>query len=132
MEAAPVIGLTEDERTVLELGTQTHMIPIGRWEKPIKALIARGLMEAINPVNVVTTDAGKQALENSETQVFGELVQAALETAYNEIRKDVESAAHILARIAQRSSRVTGKPAPYECRGWITVLGKRAMEILGG
>lgn len=110
------------------------MIPIGRWEKPIKEMIARGLMLANDSVNVVTTVAGKLALEAAENKVFGELVDKAreVETPHNEIRKDVESAAHLLARIASRSARVTGKPPVHEAREWANLLLKRALEILGG
>lgn len=127
--------LTEDERTVLELGINNPLIAIGRWKKPVESLVARGLMaDAGAGVNAYTTPAGKKALDAAENKVFGELVAKAreVETPHNEIRLDVESAAHLLARIASRSARVTGKPPVYEAREWSNVLLKRTLEILGG
>lgn len=127
--------LTEDERTVLELGTTQPMIPIGRWEKPIKSLLARGFMvDAGEGVNAYTTPAGKKALDAAEDKVLGELIDKTreVESAHEVVRKCVEEAAQLMVKAVRISSRVTGGVSEGERREWFKILTARTKELLGG
>lgn len=59
--------LTQDEHTVLLIaGKDQNMMAIGRWEKPVKDLTARGFLRMLDPVNFIITSAGRAALEREE------------------------------------------------------------------
>ena len=54
--------LTTDEFAVLLLADDgASMMPIGRWEKPVKALASLGLLRKADEVNYVITPAGSAA-----------------------------------------------------------------------
>jgi hypothetical protein len=67
MTAETIAPLTEDERAVLMIAERgEYMIPMGRWERPIKSLAARGFMRMIDSVNYVITEAGRLASSAAE------------------------------------------------------------------
>lgn len=69
--------LSDDERTVLMIAAQGEsMIPIGRWEGPIKRLTALGYMRRLDDVNYVITDAGRSAIDAAEAEVDAAYRQA--------------------------------------------------------
>src|ERR1700722_17335069 len=62
--------LTDDEFTLLEIASHGEsMIPIGRWERPLKSLAKKGLMFANDSVNYVITEAGRTALGGHKQEV---------------------------------------------------------------
>ena len=55
--------MTDDEYTVLMIAAEGEsMIPIGRWEEPIRTLTLAGLMRKLDQVNYVITQAGRCAM----------------------------------------------------------------------
>jgi hypothetical protein len=69
--------LSNDERAVLMIAAQgQYMIPIGRWELPIKALTARGYMRMLDAVNYVITPAGLAASEAAEDDAIRGMINA--------------------------------------------------------
>ncbi len=69
--------MTNDELTVLMIAAEGgSMAPIGRWEKPIRDLVSRGLMRKHDGVNYVITSAGMDAVLLEEKQRDGEFANA--------------------------------------------------------
>jgi FkbM family methyltransferase len=69
--------MTNDEMTVLMIAAQGEpMIPIGRWEQPVRDLAARGLMQKQDAINYVITSKGMEALRSEEQQRDGEFANA--------------------------------------------------------
>ena len=63
--------------TVLMIAASgASMIPIGRWEKPVKGLARRGVLRAEDAVNYVITDAGRAASESAERDADEDLRRA--------------------------------------------------------
>ena len=61
-------SMTDDELTVLMIASQGEsMIPIGRWEKPIRDLTAQGFMRCNDSANYVITEKGCAAVRQEET-----------------------------------------------------------------
>lgn len=125
--------LTDDEYTVLLIAVQGEsMIPIGRWEVPIKNLAKRGLMFRHDDVNYGITYAGRAAARTRETQDDRQLGRA-LEMApaiQNSIRDFAEQAAQLLAKAAIASAAVTTDTPEQAVRKWSEVIRKRAVELL--
>ena len=70
--------LSDDERTVLMIACGgTSLIPIGRWEGPVKSLAAKGYLERLDDVNYVITAAGRAASEVAERAVDADMLAAA-------------------------------------------------------
>ena len=66
--------MTDDEYTVLMIAAEGEsMIPIGRWEEPIRTLTLAGLMRKLDQVNYVITQAGRCAMVDEESQRDGAL-----------------------------------------------------------
>lgn len=71
--------MTTDELTVLMIAVGGEsMIPIGRWEAPIRALTERGLLRALDAVNFVITDAGRAAVKAEEKEADQAFTKAIL------------------------------------------------------
>ena len=59
--------LTDDEFAILLIAAEGRsMLPIGRWQKPVEDLVARGLMIRHDPSNNTISPAGREALEQRE------------------------------------------------------------------
>jgi hypothetical protein len=70
------LPLSNDERTILMIACAGEsMIPIGRWERPVKSLAAKGYLKMIDHVNYVITAAGRRASEAAEREVDARLRQ---------------------------------------------------------
>lgn len=69
--------MTNDEMTVLMIAVEGElMIPIGRWEKPIRDLEARDLMRSHDGTSYFITDKGIDALKAENAQRDGEFADA--------------------------------------------------------
>ena len=76
--------LTDDEFTLLEIASHGEsMIPIGRWERPLKALASKGLMFASDSANYVITESGRAALGGHKDDVDTAWAKAAI-AAHND------------------------------------------------
>ena len=71
--------LTDDEFALLEIASHGEsMIPIGRWEKPLKSLAAKGMMFAADTANYVITESGRAALDGHKDDVDTAWAKAAI------------------------------------------------------
>lgn len=130
--------LTDDEYTVLLIAAQgEHMIPIGRWETPIKNLHARSLMRKIDDVNYVITQSGRDAAETREhaddnllRDVFKQAGNVAV--ARNNAASHIEFAARHLADAAKISAATTGDSPEAAIRSWAEPLIQRSIQMLQG
>lgn len=128
--------LTDDEYTVLMLVEQGQTIgPIGRWEKPVKDLHSRGLLNQFNAWNYGKTDAGSAVLAEHEKGVDIDLALVLsgtnrLAIAASEARVAAEEAAKHLANAVRISSKVTGDKTEVAARAWAESIVKRALELV--
>jgi hypothetical protein len=72
-----IAPLSDDERTVLlcAIGGGS-MIPVGRWEEPVKSLARRGYLKMLDPMNYVITDAGRKASDDAEDDILRDYLKA--------------------------------------------------------
>lgn len=128
--------ITDDEFTVLMIAERGEtMIPIGRWEQPVKDLAARGLLRMLNDVNYVITDSGRKAVaerDRQDDQVFARMLQtgSAISVAANQLKGQAERMAQTLAEMARVSAQVTGESNLYALGRWIAIVQRRAQELL--
>lgn len=131
--AAP---LTNDEATVLMIAAKGQsMIAIGRWEVPIRQLVARGLMKKNDAVNFSITDPGLAALSAHEEQVDAAVVSSTrklIDAASSRVtmQRFSEQAATLLAQAASESARITGDAPAIAAERWAKVILDRALELL--
>lgn len=73
----PETELTQDEYTVLLIASSGEsMMPIGRWEKPVEALVERGFLQRHNKFNNTITETGKKAIAAREQEDDSALINA--------------------------------------------------------
>ena len=71
--------LTDDEFSLLEIASHGEsMIPIGRWERPLKSLADKGMMFAADTANYVITESGRAALTGHKDDVDTAWAKAAI------------------------------------------------------
>jgi len=130
--------ITDDEYSVLLIADQgEYMLAIGHWEKSIKALAARGLlnMGIFNGGPQYTiSNAGRQALkerEQAEDKQWGALIKAGskLGDAQKTARDHIESAAQSIAAAAKAGS-VLGDTPETAARKWMPAILERALDII--
>ena len=69
--------LSQDELTILMIAAEGEsMMPIGRWEKPLDSLVAKGLMHRHDKFNVVITPDGRKACKETEDGNIRGLIEA--------------------------------------------------------
>ncbi len=125
--------LSQDELTVLMLAAKGEsMIPIGRWEKPIKNLAAKGYLHAHDASNYVLTDLGRLQLDDGQDDEARQIIEITgkIASAQSEIQKHVEEAARHLSFAAKASARLTGHAAEDAGKQWADATVKRMLEIL--
>ena len=136
-------SLSRDEETVLLIAAKgERMMPIGRWEAPVKTLTAKGLLATQpNPgdptgnFNCVITGAGREAADQLETGydlVPGMIDQAvgAIVHEREKLRAEAEHIAVKLAALVGNSMKVTGEDAQTSADNWMRVIVKRAVELV--
>lgn len=130
-------GISDDEFYVLMIAAGGNsMIPIGRWEQPVKALAERGLMCRIDSANYVITNAGREAIKQRDKQDDQEL-RAALKAGHwardvqENIQAFVEDTAQKLARAAGASAKITGDSHERTVKRWGDEIVLRALELMG-
>ena len=129
--------LTDDEYAILMIAAEGRsMLPIGRWEKPVNDLVARGLMIRHDPSNNTISPAGREALEQRERddiaaiRAVGQKLAGA-QAAQTSIRELAEQAAQLLAQAARASAEVTGDHPEVAVRKWIDEIYVRAIQLVG-
>lgn len=86
--------LTQDEYSVLLIASSgEYMMPIGRWEAPVEALVKRGLLYRHDKFNNTITEAGKKAIAARE-----KVDDRALEQAINNIAQARTLPVHPIAK----------------------------------
>lgn len=134
--------LSDDELTVLMIADRGEaLMPIGRWEAPVRSLLERGYLRA-NPTpgdsdgmhNCTITDAGRQALKRQEDEPYRQMIEVSgkITRAQHELAATGEQAAQVLVGMARASAAVTGNSAQSELRNWSRVVLTRALELLTG
>lgn len=110
----------------------TNMLAIGRWEKPLHALAARGFARQIDQHNHVITPQGSTASEAYDSNQSGEYAHI-----YNEIvatctdaKNLLEDAANALAEACKKQQRLTGEVPNQIAFTMGQGIIKRALEIL--
>lgn len=126
--------LTQDELTVLLIADEGgSMIPIGRWEVPIRQLATRGFMKRLDEVNYVITEAGREAAHAGEDANFKAVIETrnAIVQVQEKARARAEDLAVLLAELARSSAAQTGDDPMKALRSWGKTILERAKELLG-
>lgn len=116
------------------------MLAIGRWERSIQDLAAKGLMrsEHINGGSQYTiTKAGRAAIEEREQEENQQLADVINRSRQAKIVRGTiqdfcEQAAKLLVDAARASMQITGESPQIASRKWNEVILRRALELLNG
>jgi hypothetical protein len=125
--------LTQDELTVLLIAAEGESImPIGRWQGPVEALVAKGYLHANDRFNNVITDAGRKVCGKAEDDNVRALVDVnnALVVGRQKASDRAEELAILLAELAAFSASITGDDKVKALREWAKVILERAMELV--
>lgn len=126
--------LTQDELTVLLIADEgASMIPIGRWEVPLKNLATKGLMQRLDNSNYVITEAGRQAAHAGEDANFKAVIETrnTIIQVQEKARARAEELAVLLAELSRFSASQTGDDPMKALRSWGKTILERAKELLG-
>jgi hypothetical protein len=70
-------GLTDDEFTLLEIMSRGEaMMAIGRWERPLKHLVVKGMADPQDGFNYIITEKGREALGGHKQEVDTDWAQS--------------------------------------------------------
>lgn len=125
--------LTQDELTVLLIANLGEsMMPIGRWEKPIQSLLARGYIRAADKFNNFITDAGRKAVTRDEDDTARQMIEANnnLVTGKQQARSQAEAIAVQLVDLVELSIKITGDSRQDSLRRWSDMILVRAQELM--
>jgi Flp pilus assembly protein TadG len=108
------------------------MMPIGRWEAPVKSLLARGYLHANDKFNNVITDAGRQAVSQDEDDTARQMIDTnnAIVNGKAQARANAEAIAVQLVDLAELSSKITGDDKAQALQRWARLILTRAVELL--
>ena len=133
--------ITDDEFACLMIAARgEYMLAIGRWERSIQDLAAKGLMrsEHINGGSQYTiTKAGRAAIEEREQEENQQLADVINRSRQAKIVRGTiqdfcEQAAKLLVDAARASMQITGESPQIASRKWNEVILRRALELLDG
>ena len=125
--------LSQDELTILMIAAEGEsMMPIGRWEKPLDSLVAKGFMHRHDKFNVVITPAGRQACKETEDGNIRGLIEAnnTMVTGKETARRNAEAIAVQLVDLSELSSKLTGDDKVEALRRWSKIILTRALELM--
>ena len=125
--------LSSDELTILMIADKGEsMMPIGRWEAPVKSLLARGYLHANDKFNNVITDAGRQAVIQDEDGTARQMIDTnnAIVNGKAHARANAEAIAVQLVDLAELSSKITGDDKAQALQRWARLILTRAVELL--
>jgi hypothetical protein len=130
----PNDSLTSDELTVLLIAAEGEsMMPIGRWEAPVRSLGAKGYMVESAQFNWFITDAGRAAARQNDDANFKAVIDTrnAIVGAHEKAKARAEELAVLLAELARFSAQATGDPPMTALREWGKIVLERAKEMIG-
>lgn len=125
--------LSPDELTVLLIANEDEsMMPIGRWETPVKSLLARGYLRANNKFNNVITETGRQAVNNDENETAQHMIEAnnVAVIGKQNAREAAEAIAVQLVDLAELSVKITGNDKAAAVHKWGRLILIRAAELI--
>ena len=133
-------ALTSDEKTILMIAASGQpMIPVGRWENPVKSLVKKGYMQphphAGDPTghfNNHITAAGRQAIEDTDDEDFKALIETAgaVQHAQRKLTAHAEKIAQDLVDLARESAQVNADAPRQALEKWSRVILERALAVL--
>ncbi len=124
--------LTNDEWTILLIAKQgQYLAPIGRWEKPVKSLAEKGLLQRLDSVNYAITPKGSEFADKQEDDELRGFLEAGIKArnGHEQARQSIEQAALHLS-LAARASAATGDSPEVAAKRWSVVVLDRALELL--
>ena len=130
--------ISDDEFTCLMLADAGEsMIPIGRWEQPVKSLAAKGLLHANDSVNYVITPSGRVALADrhrADDKAYTQVLEIGhkIANARTQAQQSIEQAAQHLSFAAKASAIATGDTPEQAARNWHEHVLRRCLELLNG
>lgn len=127
--------LTQDEYTVLLIASSgEYMMPIGRWEAPVEALVQRGLLHRHDKFNNTITEAGKKIVAAREQQDDKALAEGFTKLARMQLGSMQESKLEVAARTLFEFSRdcekLSNESRELVLRRASEEVLKRALEFL--
>ena len=123
--------VTDDEYTVLMIMQQGQSLAaIARWEKPLDALVERGLARRLDKFNNIITAEGRKACSAREAgdTAAAKALMPQIATAMDIAQQNVQRAAECLV-VAVRNSPTDDAPETALIMWNVEVL-KRARELL--
>lgn len=111
------------------------MMAIARWEKPVDALVTKGLMVRGDRFNNFITDAGRAAIAEAEKQddgAYRQILQQgiSLRNQQTQAHLSIEQAAKNLVIAAKASALATGDTPQAAVEKWMPEIHRRALELL--
>ena len=132
-EVTTVPNITPDERTVLEIAARGEsMMPIGRWEKPVESLVAKGLLRRVDKFNNYITPEGYKALGEEREEADDKLFRALTRVHKGRVtyERTGEEVAKGLAAMAKEAVKATGDDLQVALKQCAKAVEDRASEIL--
>jgi hypothetical protein len=126
--------LSDDEFSVLMIAAENQsMMPIGRWERPVESLVAKGYLQRHDKFNNTITPAGRSALQKRERDDVTALKTAAqaVGDAQAKARSSADAAAMMLIEAAKASVAATGDTLQTAVIRWGQQVVQRALELSG-
>lgn len=130
-------NLTDDEYTVAMLAHQgQYLAPIGRWEKPIRDMHARGLLNKIDDSNYIANQATRAALMKHEEGIDNEFRRAIeannnIANASTQAQQSIRQSALHLSFAAKAAALATGETPEQAVKKWLGAVEKEALELVG-
>ena len=128
-----MVDLTDDELTVLLIAKEGQsMMPIGRWEKPVKNLAEKGLLTKFDNVNYGITKAGTALAEQRNDDDARAVLELSIRTQnhHEQYRQSVEQAARHLVFAAKAAALATGDDVKQSVRAASEKAAQHAVEML--
>ncbi len=126
--------LSDDEFTCLMITAQGESImPIGRWERPVESLVAKGYLERHDKFNNTITPAGRAALQkrdHDDTTAMVTTFRAAADMQAK-ARSSADAAVMMLVEAAKASVSATGDTMQVAVMRWGQEIVQRALEKCG-
>jgi hypothetical protein len=128
-----ITEVTDDEFALLMIMAQGQSVAaIGKWEKPLDALVERGLARRLDKFNNIITTEGRKACdtrESADTAALKSLLPQ-IASAQDASRGHIEAAAQHLAQAARITAPMTGDGPETAMLNWNLEVLKRARELL--
>jgi len=127
--------LTDDELTILMIADKGEpMLAIGRWEQPVKSLVAKGYLHDTGTSHHITSAGRKAAAAEGDPDDALAHRMIGIHNKRIQVRSVaqplIESAAASLATAARETSKITGDTPQHAAREWSQEVLRLALEKL--